>query len=219
VDLAQLDAKMDDSVGSGHAHRAQHPGRLRAPDRRDLGKLVHDRGGFVYMDGANLNAFVGRGLPGLMGADAMHINLHKTFSTPHGGGGPGAGPVVVSEALVPHLPVPRVVKEGDAFRMVWSDDASIGSLRGFASSFLVLVRALTYIRGAWVPTVCVRCPMTAVLYANLVRHRLKNAYHLKYDQPEPARGGLRRQPADAERACTTPTSPSGCWTTASIRRP
>jgi glycine dehydrogenase subunit 2 len=181
VDLAQLDAKMDDSVG---AVMLTVPNTLGVFEHRiaEISALVHDRGGFVYMDGANLNAFVGRGLPGLMGADAMHINLHKTFSTPHGGGGPGAGPVVVSEALVPHLPVPRVVKEGDAFRMVWSDDASIGSLRGFASSFLVLVRALTYIRGMGSDGLR-EMSETAVLYANLIRKRLENAYHLKYTSP------------------------------------
>ena len=181
VNLDELDAKMDENVA---AVMLTVPNTLGVFEHRivEIADLVHSRGGFIYMDGANLNAFVGHALPGKMGADAMHINLHKTFSTPHGGGGPGAGPVSVSEALVPHLPVPRVVKEGDAFRMLWSDDASIGSLRGFAGSFLVLVRALTYIRGLGADGLR-EMSETAVLYANLIRERLKNAYHLKYDTP------------------------------------
>jgi glycine dehydrogenase subunit 2 len=148
----------------------------------EISDLIHRRGGFLYLDGANLNAFVGRALVGRMGADAMHINLHKTFSTPHGGGGPGAGPVAVSEALLPHLPVPRVVREGERFRMVWSDPASVGAMRGFAGSFLILVRALTYIASLGGNGLR-ELSDVAVLYANLVRHRLRDAYHLKYDAP------------------------------------
>jgi glycine dehydrogenase subunit 2 len=181
VDLDVLREKMDDSVA---AVMLTVPNTLGMFEHRivEIAELVHSRGGFIYMDGANLNAFVGRALPGKMGADAMHINLHKTFSTPHGGGGPGAGPVVVSEALLPHLPVPRVVKDDDEFRLLWSDDASIGALRGFAGSFLVLVRALTYMRGMGSDGLR-EMSETAVLYANLIRKRLKGPYHLKYDTP------------------------------------
>ena len=148
----------------------------------EIAELVHDRGGMIYMDGANLNSFVGRASPGLMGADAMHINLHKTFSTPHGGGGPGAGPVVVSQALLPHLPTPRVVKEESRFRILWEDPASIGPMRAFYGSFLILVRALTYIWSLGADGLC-EMSEVAVLYANLVRHRLEGAYHLKFDAP------------------------------------
>ncbi|MCP4901521.1 MAG: glycine dehydrogenase subunit 2 [bacterium] len=147
-----------------------------------ISNLVHSRGGFIYLDGANLNAFAGRALPGLMGADAMHINLHKTFSTPHGGGGPGAGPVAVSEALLPHLPVPKVIKDGDNLRLEWDDSQSIGPMRGFYGNFLILVRALTYIWSLGSDGLREMSDV-AVLYANLVRHRLKDAYHLKYDAP------------------------------------
>jgi len=143
---------------------------------------VHERGGMVYMDGANLNAFAGRALPGLLGADAMHINLHKTFSTPHGGGGPGAGPVVVSDALTPHLPVPRVIRDGAVFRLVESDDASIGAMRGFYGNFLILVRALTYIWSLGADGLR-QMSEVAVLYANLVRHRLAGAYRLPSASP------------------------------------
>ncbi len=181
VDLEALDKMMDDTVA---AVMLTVPNTLGVFEHRitEISKLVHERGGFVYMDGANLNSFVGRALPGMMGADAMHINLHKTFSTPHGGGGPGAGPVTVSEVLVPHLPVPRVHRNDDAFSLQWDDPASIGPMRGFYGNFLILVRALTYIQSLGADGLRAMSDV-AVLYANLVRHRLKGAYHLKFDAP------------------------------------
>ncbi len=181
VDMAALDELMTDRVA---AVMLTVPNTLGVFEHRivDIAELVHSRGGLLYLDGANLNAFVGRAQPGLMGADAMHINLHKTFSTPHGGGGPGAGPVVVSEALVPHLPVPRVVRDGDLFKLVWDDDASIGAMRGFYGNFLVLVRALAFIRSLGAGGLKLMSEV-AVLYANLIRHRLRGAYHLPYDAP------------------------------------
>jgi glycine dehydrogenase subunit 2 len=181
VDMAKLDELMTDRVA---AIMLTVPNTLGVFEHRivEISKLVHDRGGLIYMDGANLNAFVGRALPGLMGADAMHINLHKTFSTPHGGGGPGAGPVVVSETLVPHLPVPRVVKDGDRFSLIEDDDASIGAMRGFYGNFLILVRALTYIRSLGADGLRTMSDV-AVLYANLIRHRLGGVYNLPYDSP------------------------------------
>ena len=181
VDLAALDRAMDDSVA---AVMLTVPNTLGLFEHRivDVARLVHDRGGLIYMDGANLNAFAGRAMPGLMGADAMHINLHKTFSTPHGGGGPGAGPVAVSDALLPHLPVPRVLREGEHFRLLWDDPASIGPMRGFYGNFLILVRALTYIWSLGADGLRSMSEV-AVLYANLVRHRLRAAYHLPYESP------------------------------------
>ena len=143
---------------------------------------MHSRGGFLYFDGANLNSFVGRALPGLMGADALHINVHKTFSTPHGGGGPGAGPVVVSEALRPYLPVPRVQREDDRFTMVWDAPDSIGPMRSFFGNFLVLVRTWAFIRAMGCDGLR-EMSEVAVLSANLVRHRLRDAYHLPYAGP------------------------------------
>ena len=181
VDMEALDRLMTDQVA---AVMLTVPNTLGVFEHKilEITELVHDRGGFIYMDGANLNAFVGRALPGLMGADAMHINLHKTFSTPHGGGGPGAGPVAVSPALLPHLPVPRVVRDGDRFTMLWHDAASIGAMRGFAGSFLILVRALTYIKSLGADGLRDMSDV-AVLYANMVRHRLSDSYHLKYQSP------------------------------------
>jgi glycine dehydrogenase subunit 2 len=181
VDMAALEELMTDRVAAVMLTVPNTLG-LFEPRIVDIARLVHDRGGLIYMDGANLNAFAGRALPGLMGADAMHINLHKTFSTPHGGGGPGAGPVVVSKALVPHLPVPRVVRNGDIFTLVQDDPASIGPMRGFFGSFLILVRALTYIWSLGADGLR-EMSEVAVLYANLVRHRLAGAYHLPYDGP------------------------------------
>ncbi len=181
LDLEALDAAMDSTVA---AVMLTVPNTLGVFEHRivEIAELVHSRGGFVYMDGANLNAFVGRALPGLMGADAMHINLHKTFSTPHGGGGPGAGPVAVSEALLPFLPVPRVIKNHDGFAMLWSDEHSIGALRGFSGSFLILLRALVYLRGMGADGLR-EMSETGVLFANIIRKRLEGAYHLKYDTP------------------------------------
>jgi glycine cleavage system P protein (glycine dehydrogenase) subunit 2 len=144
--------------------------------------MLHERGAFLYMDGANLNAFVAIALPGKMGADALHINLHKTFSTPHGGGGPGAGPVAVSEALVPYLPVPMVEKDGDRFTLSVERPRSIGKVRGFYGNFGMLVRALAYIRSLGRDGLKLMA-QGAVLNANYIRKRLEGDYHLQYTDP------------------------------------
>jgi glycine dehydrogenase subunit 2 len=116
-------------------------------DIERITELVHGVGGLVYYDGANLNAIMGRTRPGDMGFDIVHINTHKTFATPHGGGGPGAGPVGVVERLVPFLPVPRVERDGDGgtFRLSQDEPASIGRMHGFNGNFAVLVRAYAYV--------------------------------------------------------------------------
>jgi glycine dehydrogenase subunit 2 len=144
--------------------------------------MLHEKGAFLYMDGANLNAFVGIALPGKMGADALHINLHKTFSTPHGGGGPGAGPVAVSQALVPHLPVPMVEREGDRYTLAYDRPGTIGKVRGFYGNFGMLVRALAYIRSLGRDGLKSMAE-GAVLNANYLRTRLEGDYHLPYDGP------------------------------------
>ncbi len=142
-------------------------------------EMLHEKGAFLYMDGANLNAFVGVALPGTMGADALHINLHKTFSTPHGGGGPGAGPVAVSSALVPYLPVPTVEKRGGRYAFDCDRPGSIGKVRGFFGNFGMLVRALAYIRSLGCDGLR-RMAEGAVLNANYVRKGLEESYHLQY---------------------------------------
>ena len=115
-------------------------------DIHEISRLVHEAGGLMYMDGANLNALMGVVRPGDMGYDVVHFNLHKTFSTPHGGGGPGSGPVAVSEALEPFLPEPRVAERDGGFELVADRPESIGKIHGFYGNFGVLVRAYTYIR-------------------------------------------------------------------------
>src|SRR5258708_12626302 len=113
---------------------------------QEIAKRVHDVGALLYLDGANMNALVGLIRPGDLGFDIMHLNLHKTFSTPHGGGGPAAGPVGVTEALTPFLPVPRVRKTEQGYSLEETSPLSIGKMRAFNGNSLILLRAYTYIR-------------------------------------------------------------------------
>lgn len=146
----------------------------------EIADLVHDAGGLLYYDGANANAIMGRVRPGDMGFDVVHFNLHKTFSTPHGGGGPGAGPIVVSEELASFLPGPVVEKQGDQYRFVTPEN-SIGRLRSFYGNFLVYARAYAYILSHGSQGLK-EVSETAVLHANYMMHRLKDIYHLPYDR-------------------------------------
>jgi glycine dehydrogenase subunit 2 len=151
-----------------------------------ISAAVHEAGGFVYCDGANFNAIVGRVRPGDLGVDAMHLNLHKTFSTPHGGGGPGAGPVVLSQALAAFAPLPYVVKDGDGFRLVETVDESgakpYGRMKGFHGQFGVFVRALSYMMSMGTDGLR-QASADAVLNANYLRERLQNAMSLSYPGP------------------------------------
>jgi glycine dehydrogenase subunit 2 len=152
-------------------------------DIRKMADILHAKGAYLYCDGANLNSFVGVARPGDMGIDVIHSNLHKTFSTPHGGGGPGAGPVGVSESLIPYLPTPTIERREDGtFYLDHSHPESIGRVRAFNGNFGVLVRALTYMRSMG-PDGMRRIAQLAVLNANYIRARLKGAYHLPYDAP------------------------------------
>src|SRR5881394_3469693 len=152
-------------------------------DIRKFAEILHDKGAYLYCDGANLNSFVGIARPGDMGIDVIHSNLHKTFSTPHGGGGPGAGPVGVSDRLVPFLPTPTVERREDGtFYLDFSHPQSIGRMRAFNGNFGVLVRALTYMRSMG-PDGLRRIAQIAVLNANYIRARLRGSYHLPYDSP------------------------------------
>lgn len=152
------------------------------PQIQEASRMLHDHGAFLYMDGANLNAFVGIASPGAMGVDALHINLHKTFSTPHGGGGPGAGPVAVSEALVPHLPVPTVERRENTFFFDYQRPDSIGKVRSFYGNFGMLVRAMAYIRSLGRDGLRLMAE-GAVLNANYVRKGLEGSFHLPYKEP------------------------------------
>ncbi|HET9599723.1 MAG TPA: aminomethyl-transferring glycine dehydrogenase subunit GcvPB [Anaeromyxobacteraceae bacterium] len=148
----------------------------------EIAEIVHGKGGLVYGDGANLNALLGVARPGDMGFDVMQFNLHKTFATPHGGGGPGSGPVAVSQKLVPFLPLPQVVREGERYRLVGEATdrpQSVGKLREWHGNFGMFVRAWALIR-EYGPEGLRATGQLAVLNANYVRAKLKDAYHLPY---------------------------------------
>jgi glycine dehydrogenase subunit 2 len=147
-----------------------------------VAKIVHDKGGLVYLDGANLNALMGIAKAGHMGVDVLHMNLHKTFSTPHGGGGPGAGPVAVKSYLAEYLPVPRIVKAGDRFELREEADKSIGRVRSFFGNFGVLARAYGYILALGGEGLEDASRM-ALLNANYIRKKLEKIYHLAYNEP------------------------------------
>ncbi len=149
---------------------------------REIADIVHAKGGLVYGDGANMNAVMGIVKPGEIGIDVLHLNLHKTFSTPHGGGGPGAGPVAVGKTLEPFLPVPRVLRDLDTYRLEDNRPDSIGRIHTFYGHFGIMVRAYAYIlsMGARGLTDASRL---AVLNANYVKESLKETLNLPYDRP------------------------------------
>ena len=148
---------------------------------QELSKRVHGAGGLVYLDGANLNALMGVARPGDMGVDMMHFNLHKTFSTPHGGGGPGSGPVAVRESLAAYLPVPVIRREGDSFALDEDRPLSIGRVHAFLGNAGIWLRALAYVRalGAEGLAEVTRC---AVLNANYLQAALSDVYALPHRQ-------------------------------------
>jgi glycine dehydrogenase subunit 2 len=148
----------------------------------EIAAILHERGALLYMDGANMNALAGITRPGDFGVDVMHLNLHKTFSTPHGGGGPGAGPVMVKRNLEPFLPTPVVVqKENGAYALDYNRPKSVGRVRAFAGNFGVLLRALAYTL-AYGPGIR-QATEDAVLNANYIRKNLEKYFDLPYDLP------------------------------------
>jgi glycine dehydrogenase subunit 2 len=149
---------------------------------REIARILHAQGAQLYMDGANMNALAGIARPGDFGVDVMHLNLHKTFSTPHGGGGPGSGPVAVKQHLEPFLPKPRLTRDEDRWRWNYDRPQSIGRVRAFYGNFGVLVRALAYIqahggRGLKLAT------LDALLNANYLRKLLEPHYQIAYAAP------------------------------------
>lgn len=179
TDLEGLRRHMTEDVA---AFMLTNPNTLGKFERRiiEICDIVHERGGFVYMDGANMNALAGVTRPARFGIDVMHLNLHKTFSTPHGGGGPGAGPVAVTAELEPYLPFPRIARADDgSFALDFDRPKSVGRVRAYVGNFGVLVRALAYIlthgdQGLLEAT------QTAVLNANYIAHHLKDSYDVAY---------------------------------------
>jgi glycine dehydrogenase subunit 2 len=176
VDLDDLRAKADDSVA---CLMLTNPNTLGLFDRniREIAEITHGAGGTLYYDGANLNAIMGHSRPGDMGFDIVHLNLHKSFSQPHGGGGPGAGPIAVSERIAPYLPVPRIVRSEGAngsrpsFDLDPTGEKSIGRLRGFQGNFGVFVRSYAYIRSLGADGLR-EASETAVLNANYLLAKL-----------------------------------------------
>jgi len=181
IDLDSLEKEMTGDVA---ALMVTNPNTLGVfeSDIVRIAEIVHDKGGLLYMDGANMNALTGIVRPGDMGVDVLHLNLHKTFSTPHGGGGPGAGPVGVHGDLVRHLPVPVVVEKDGHYALDFDRPGSVGRVRGYFGQFSVLVRALCYILSLG-PKGVREIAEYAVLNANYIRKGLEGHYHLKYATP------------------------------------
>jgi len=146
-----------------------------------IAKIVHDAGGLLYYDGANANAIVGISRPGDMGFDVVHLNLHKTFSTPHGGGGPGSGPVGVKKELVPFLPRPMIEYSNGKYYFDYNHPLSIGRIKSFYGNFLVVVKAYAYILSLGAEGLR-KVSEAAVLNANYIKEKLKKYYHLPYDR-------------------------------------
>ncbi len=180
VDLDDLAAKLGDDTA---VFMITNPSTLGLFETNiaKICEMVHAAGGYVYMDGANLNAIMGIARPADFGVDMMHINLHKTFSTPHGGGGPGAGPICVIEELEPYLPSPRVTEDEGGLRLDYDTPDSIGMLRGWAGNFGVLLRAYCYIRRLGAEGIK-RVAENAVLNANYLRVKLRDAYYVPFDR-------------------------------------
>ncbi len=179
VDLDDLRNKMDKDVVGIMLTNPNTLG-LFEEDILEVIRIVHDKGGLAYCDGANLNAIMGLVRPGDLGFDVIHFNLHKSFSTPHGCGGPGAGPIGVKEFLKRYLPNPSIEKEDEIYRFFYSKD-SIGKVKAFYGNFGMLVRAYTYIRGLGSDGIRLAAER-AVLNANYMKERLKPHYHLTYDR-------------------------------------
>ncbi len=172
VDLEDLKAKLGRDTA---VFMITNPNTLGLFERqvRQIADLVHEQGGLLYLDGANMNAILGIARPGDFGADMMHFNPHKTFSGPHGGGGPGAGPIAVRKYLAPFLPLPTVERNGETYRLVHDGPKSIGRVRSFFGQTGVLIRAYCYIR-TYGPRGLREVAENAVLNANYLLSRLKH---------------------------------------------
>ena len=150
------------------------------PDVNKIADLIHEIGGYFYCDGANFNAIVGNIKPASFGVDVMHFNLHKTFSTPHGGGGPGVGPIAVSDKLAKYIPIPYVIKDSDCYKIVRENKDSIGQIKGFYGQFALMVRALCYMKANG-GNGFKKVSADAVLSANYIMVKLKKYYHLPFE--------------------------------------
>ena len=182
VDVAALAAQMNEDVA---ALMVTNPNTLGVFEQEidKIAELMHAKGGLLYMDGANMNALVGKARPGDFGVDVMHLNLHKTFSTPHGGGGPGSGPVAVKKMLAPFLPTPVVITKADGtLGFEYNRPQSVGRVRAFYGNFGMFIRALAYIFANG-PDGLRQTTEDAVLNANYIRKGLEGVYDLPYSTP------------------------------------
>jgi glycine dehydrogenase subunit 2 len=181
VDINALAAQMNEDVA---ALMLTNPNTLGIFEEEihKIADLMHDKGGLLYMDGANMNALVGKARPGDFGVDVMHLNLHKTFSTPHGGGGPGSGPVAIKKHLEPFLPTPVIVQKDGRLAFDYDRPKSIGRVKAFYGNFGMHVRALAYILANG-PDGLRQTTEDAVLTANYVRKKLEDVYDLPYKAP------------------------------------
>jgi glycine dehydrogenase subunit 2 len=179
VDLDQLRSLLGPDVAAMMLTQPSTLG-LFDPNIEEIARLLHASGALLYGDGANLNALLGKAKPGDLGFDVIHVNLHKTFTTPHGGGGPGSGPVCVSTALAPYLPDPVVGQQGDAYVFL-HPPKTIGKVRSFYGHFGMFVRAYAYIRSLGADGLR-EVSEHAVLNANYIRVRLRDLYDLPYDR-------------------------------------
>jgi glycine cleavage system P protein (glycine dehydrogenase) subunit 2 len=179
IDVEDLREKVDEHTAG---LMLTNPSTLGLFDEHiaEVAAIFHDVGALMYYDGANLNAVCGISRPGDMGFDIVHINLHKTFSQPHGGGGPGGGPIAVASRLEPFLPVPAIVRDGEGYGFDYDRPKSIGKVRGFIGPFGVFVRSLAFIR-AYGPQLR-EMSEAAVLNANYLLARLRDAYELPFDR-------------------------------------
>ena len=180
VDIEHLESLMTQDVA---ALMLTNPNTLGLFERNieKVAAIVHGMGGLLYGDGANANAFLGKTRPGDLGFDVIQLNLHKTFSTPHGGGGPGSGPVGVSAKLVNYLPVPRIIKNDSMYSWSANYPDTIGRVRAFYGNFNVIVKAYTYIRSLGLEGL-IRATEMAVLNANYIKEKLKPYFDLPYDR-------------------------------------
>ncbi len=179
TDLDDLKRNLSDEVAAVMVTNPNTVGKFDA-HIAEMAKLIHEAGAMLYLDGANMNAILGITRPGDFGADIMHFNTHKTFSTPHGCGGPGAGPIAVRKELAPYLPVPQVVKLPDGRYALDADrPKSIGKVRSFSGQFGVLLRAYAYIRACG-PDGLRNVSETAILSANYLAQRVKHIYALPF---------------------------------------
>jgi glycine dehydrogenase subunit 2 len=181
LDVGALERAVDEDVA---ALMVTNPNTLGVfeHDILRIAEILHANGALLYMDGANMNALMGIARPGDFGVDALHLNLHKTFSTPHGGGGPGAGPVAVKKELEPYLPAPRLKRSGKKWAWEYKRKHSIGRVRAFYGNFGVLVRALAYILAHGGPGLR-NVTVDAVLNANYLRKKLEPYFDLPYTAP------------------------------------